>query len=135
MLYWFIARPETRGAKCLIEHDGKILMIRNSYGRKYWTFPGGYVEKNESPKEGAIREAHEEVGIRVADATLLGSYASNREYKRDMVHCFYAKVTSPEYTIDPIEIAEAKWFPLDQLPERCGSSVPRIMEMYKSVVS
>lgn len=27
-IYWFVARPATRGVKCVVEHDGSILMIR-----------------------------------------------------------------------------------------------------------
>lgn len=37
----------------------------------YWKLPGGGKEPGESPKETAIREAEEEVGIRVSKAILL----------------------------------------------------------------
>src|SRR5947208_16401491 len=49
VVYWFVFRPNTQGVKCLIEHDGRWLMIRNSYGKGHWTFPGGAIGRHETP--------------------------------------------------------------------------------------
>lgn len=46
--------------KGIVIRDGKILMIKSSRGD--YTFPGGRLEKNESHKEGLIRELKEETG-------------------------------------------------------------------------
>ncbi|MFC1622346.1 NUDIX domain-containing protein, partial [Patescibacteria group bacterium] len=44
--------------------DGKILlMYREKYGEKYWTFPGGGVESSEKPEDAVIRETLEETTI------------------------------------------------------------------------
>jgi len=40
---------------------GKILLVRGTSGK--WSFPKGRRRENESPLEGAIREAREEAGI------------------------------------------------------------------------
>lgn len=40
-IYWFIFRPKTYGVKVILRCGGKFLLIRNSYGKKHWTFPGG----------------------------------------------------------------------------------------------
>ncbi|MEK7195749.1 MAG: NUDIX domain-containing protein, partial [Patescibacteria group bacterium] len=61
--YWFLVHPKTSGVKCLIEHDGKFLVIRNTYGEMHWTLPGGGIKKGESPEQAVLREVKEEVRI------------------------------------------------------------------------
>src|SRR5438552_16815706 len=82
-MYWFVFRPTTRGVKTVIEHDGRWLMIRNSYGKGHWTFPGGKVEKHEEPEHGAMREVREEVAVALDAVIPIGTYTSDRQHKRD----------------------------------------------------
>jgi 8-oxo-dGTP pyrophosphatase MutT (NUDIX family) len=128
-IYWFVFRPRTSGVKCVIECDGQWLMIRNSYGRGHWTFPGGAVDRGESPVSAALREVEEEVGIVLTDVHPIGSYFSNNEYKRDTVHCFHAKVDDDAHTIDEAEVAEAAWFAPRSIPDFRGPAVERIVAM------
>jgi 8-oxo-dGTP pyrophosphatase MutT (NUDIX family) len=54
------------GAAGLItDEEGKVLLVRHTYGRKNWELPGGMVERGESPMEGAVREVQEETGLSV----------------------------------------------------------------------
>jgi 8-oxo-dGTP diphosphatase len=52
-----------RGSVVIIENNkiGLIKRIRN--GAVYYVFPGGGIEKGETPAEAAKREAYEELGI------------------------------------------------------------------------
>lgn len=54
--------------------DGDILLLRRSADEKnyggHWGLPGGGVEADESPEQGAVREALEEVGAEVATDSL-----------------------------------------------------------------
>lgn len=43
---------------------GQVLIVKAGY-KPYWTFPGGIIDPHETPKEAAIRETFEEVGITV----------------------------------------------------------------------
>lgn len=47
-----------------ILHENRVLLI---YHKKYqkWQPPGGHLDENELPHEGAIREAYEETGLQV----------------------------------------------------------------------
>lgn len=102
-------------------------MIRNSYGHKKWTFPGGGINKNEAPKKAAIREAFEEVGIALENVQYLGEYFNTRQYKRDIVHAFYSRVDSGDYKMDQVELEEIKWFSASEIPSHQSDSVKSIM--------
>jgi len=118
IIYWFVMRPKTFGVKCVIEHNGEVLMIKNSYGGwKNWMFPGGSIDKNETPEEAAKREVLEEVGIEVQDLRKIGEYTSTKEFKKDTVMVFAGESKGKEVTTNPKEIAEARWFKLYDLPE------------------
>ncbi len=47
-----------------ILHENRVLLIYHKKHQK-WLPPGGHLEENELPHEGAIREAYEETGLRV----------------------------------------------------------------------
>jgi 8-oxo-dGTP diphosphatase len=58
----------------VIERDGKILVARRKPGIKaggLWEFPGGKLEKGESPERGLEREIEEELGVRSRAGDLL----------------------------------------------------------------
>lgn len=131
-LYWFVARPDTLGVKCLIEHEGKFLCIRNSY-YPYWTFPGGGVNEDELPVQTAQREAFEEVGIDIAHWKEIGEYESRREHKKDVVYCFYAQVSDAVFQIDNDEVIEACWFSEDEIPENQSFAVEEVLRLYKTL--
>jgi 8-oxo-dGTP diphosphatase len=54
-----------RSAIILIEDNKLALIERQRAGKHYFSFPGGGVDKGETPQEAAIREAEEELGIQV----------------------------------------------------------------------
>ena len=128
-VYWFVFRPRTTGVKCVVMRDGSWLMIRNTYGRAHWTFPGGGVDRGEAPEAAAVREVAEEVGITLDAVHPIGDYYSDREYKRDTVYCFTATVGSSDVVIDPAEIAESRWVDPAALPDFRAPSVDRIVAM------
>jgi ADP-ribose pyrophosphatase YjhB (NUDIX family) len=128
-VYWFVFRPKTFGVKCVVQHDGRWLMIRNSYGKGHWTLPGGALHRGEAPEDAAIREVREEVGVELAHVESIGQYRNNREYKDDTVYCFVGKVSVPDHRIDMKEVIEAAWFDPSALPERTARSIAEIKRL------
>ena len=54
----------TCGVILLNEDLDKVLLVK-SYWTKYWGFPQGKIEENETPRACAAREAYEEIGFNV----------------------------------------------------------------------
>ncbi|MDE1865120.1 MAG: NUDIX domain-containing protein [Candidatus Micrarchaeota archaeon] len=46
-----------------VKINGKILLVRHSYGRRNWHLPGGEVKRGEAPEHAALRELYEETGV------------------------------------------------------------------------
>jgi ADP-ribose pyrophosphatase YjhB (NUDIX family) len=59
-----VAPGHTVGALCLVEHDGRLLML-NQRHRRGWTFPGGLLNRGENAETAVVREVEEETGLRV----------------------------------------------------------------------
>jgi ADP-ribose pyrophosphatase YjhB (NUDIX family) len=126
-----LLRVRTRGVKVMLFNDAReLLLIRNSYGnRNLFVLPGGGIGLNEEPEAAAAREVREELGVHVRELTLIGTYESNAEGKRDSIHLFRAfahGILSP----DPAEVEEARFFPLGGLPKRVSpATLRRIQEL------
>jgi 8-oxo-dGTP pyrophosphatase MutT (NUDIX family) len=131
-MYWFVFRPHTKGAQCIVEYNGKILLERLRYGSHKWALPGGAVKKHESFEEGARREVFEEVGIQLGALTELDDFTSTLEYKIDRVKTFAAHVEDLHFEIDGFEVSEARWFDLNEpVPQPYRTYLPRLVEKYK----
>jgi 8-oxo-dGTP pyrophosphatase MutT (NUDIX family) len=102
--------------------------------------PGGGVKRGETLEQAARREAYEEIGAQMGTLTLLGAYTHFGEHKSDHNVLFQCTDFSLSEKQDR-EIAEARFFPLDALPEglmpghrqrldehRCGVAIPQFGE-------
>jgi 8-oxo-dGTP pyrophosphatase MutT (NUDIX family) len=63
----WLARLERRASSAgvaLYDANGRVLIVK-AYYKKYWSFPGGIVDVGETPRQAAVRETREEVGLPV----------------------------------------------------------------------
>ncbi|HET9105401.1 MAG TPA: NUDIX domain-containing protein [Solirubrobacteraceae bacterium] len=121
---WFVRRPRKRGVKCLITFQGRILLVRHTYGQRAWDLPGGGIKAGEPPLQAARREMQEELGLGDAPWRPAGELRGTDSFRHDAIHCFRAELTSPDLTRDPVELAAADWFALDALPPDLSRYVP-----------
>lgn len=57
--------PRQRMVASLVAcHDGRLLIVKPTY-RDGWLLPGGVIDQDESPAAGCVREAQEELGLRL----------------------------------------------------------------------
>lgn len=125
--YWFLLRPRIVGVKCVLTHGDDVLLVRHTYGSRAWDLPGGTVKRRENPRDAARREMHEELGRRIDDWTSLGELFVNTNHHDDNLHLFLARVNDRDLELDPVELAEAGWFPREALPSDLGRFVRPIV--------
>lgn len=127
-LYCFIFRPKTLGVRVMLIQNGQVLLIRQTY-MSGWFMPGGGVKRGETLEDTARREAREEVGAEMGSISLLGAYTYFGEHKSDHNALFLCT----DFTVSGAqdnEIAEAHFFPLDDLPDGLQSGHRRRLEEY-----
>lgn len=102
----FKGRP-VLGTAVAVWHGAEVLVVRHSY-RPGYSLPGGMLNRDEDPKEGACREIFEEVGvtIRPDELTLVGK---DRAGLHDDYIYEYRPFTRPGIRIDNWEIVEARF--------------------------
>jgi ADP-ribose pyrophosphatase YjhB (NUDIX family) len=72
--------PKVAAGVIVTLNDQVVLLKRNiEPGLGKWVFPGGYVDAGEPPEKAAVREAWEEVGLKVALDKLLGVFSVEGE--------------------------------------------------------
>ena len=102
----------------ILVKDGKILIARRKAGdhqANKWEFPGGTVEKDETPEAGLKREMQEEFGIEVS----IGDYLGESIYRYDngsiKLLAYLTSIVSGR--IEPKDHAEFRWVNIEQFSE------------------
>lgn len=99
--------------------DGRVLLARNArWPDAMFSCLAGFVEPGESVEEAVGREVHEEVGLDVGGLRYFGSQPW--PFPHSLMLGFHARHRSGEITVDGDEIAEARWFGPDELPQIPG---------------
>ncbi len=116
----------------MVIQDGRWLMIRNTYGHRHWTFPGGGVQRGESVEAAVRREVSEEVGIELGAVRSIGSYFTTRNRCRDTVACFVADVRSAAAVADGVEVGEVAWVDPERLPVPYSPAVDDVIALLRT---
>jgi len=112
-------RVELGASAIVLDDRGRVLLIRENYGRRRYGLPGGTVEPDETPWAAAVREALEETCVRVA-ARHLVAVCSGPVGSRVWVVSFGFRcdvVAGEPRVPDDGEIAEVGWYAPDRWPE------------------
>jgi 8-oxo-dGTP pyrophosphatase MutT (NUDIX family) len=107
----------------LIVLDGaRFLALRRvrepSAGR--WDLPSGFCDGREHPAAAALREAGEELGVRVAIGAFVGMYLGDYLFQDELLPVldsfWLASIVEGELRLDPSEASDHAWFPLADPP-------------------
>ena len=131
-LYWLVLRPDVLGVRCLVEFEGRVLLIRNPYGPMKWDLPGGGVRRGERPEDAARREVFEEVGLPLTKLRPLGRYTGTEYYGKDTVVSYYAAADSPALRPRRAEVYDEGWFEWGRLPEPLSREAAKVIGLYRA---
>lgn len=143
---YYKAIPQKRMASgvILFNEDDQLLLVKPSY-KTYWSLPGGIVDKNESPKQTAIRETLEEVGVDLKLCQFISvEYVPDKEGKgENLQFTFYGGVLDKEQIrnikIDGDEISDYKFMTTDEATEMAGGGLnkklPKLLSALKNNIA
>ncbi|MDN5835443.1 MAG: NUDIX hydrolase [bacterium] len=124
---WSKTLPGKMTSACIALRSGdKVLMVKAGY-KDHWTFPSGIVDDKESPKQAAIRETQEEVGVVVDELScslLTAVYTASNGQDRDRFNfAFIAEVDqdNTQLVVPNEEIESADWVDINKISERAGN--------------
>jgi 8-oxo-dGTP pyrophosphatase MutT (NUDIX family) len=115
--FWFVTRPEIHGAHAVpITPGGKIVLVKLRYARG-WRLPGGGRKRNEDPKETALRELKEEIGLTAhGRVSCFGELVEIHDHREDHATLFVVRDVEyqpPRWSLEIEDVTEA---PIDALP-------------------
>jgi 8-oxo-dGTP diphosphatase len=110
--YLFVA------AAALIDQSGRILVQKRPEGKPMaglWEFPGGKVEKGETPELALVRELNEELSIAVEQPDIIPvTFASESVEDQHLILLFYLcrKWSGDVFSPDALEL---QWLPAEAI--------------------
>ena len=121
--------PTALGAAGLVlDGAGRVLLVRHSYKRG-WCLPVGGVNRGEPPRDAALREMAEEVGLSGGTAEFAGLYTRRAGWATNVVALY--RITGAAVDFRPnLEVREILWAdPLDPPPGSTPATVRRLQEL------
>jgi len=103
-----------RGVIGILSRNSEYLLIKRAPGVPKggcWCFPGGHVERNETPRKAVRRELLEELGIQVEPTIRLGSVRVHDS--RHILVVWKVDHVAGVFRLAEKEIADIAWLPLD----------------------
>lgn len=124
--------PLTIGVRIIVRDEAdQVLLVRHTYSPG-WHFPGGAIDRRETAADAAVRELREEALIEAASPPrLVGIFLSTVQKKSDHIVLYEAGAWRRiEGKARPLEIAEASFFPIRDLPKgTTGGTRRRLAEL------
>jgi NAD+ diphosphatase len=113
----YVAYPRISPAMMVLVTRGReVLLARaNRFPGAMYSALAGFVESGETIEDCIHREVREEVGIEVSDLAYFASQSWS--FPHSLMIAYTARYASGELRPDPTEIADARWFGVDALPE------------------
>lgn len=110
----FYRGVEVVGSAIIEDDMGKILLVKSPKWHNKWTMPGGHIEPGEKIEEALLREAEEEVGLKLQSAGIIsfGELIDSKDFERPAHFIYFdllCKADSKDVKLDSKELTEYMW--------------------------
>ncbi|WP_427964755.1 NUDIX domain-containing protein [Altererythrobacter sp.] len=132
---WRLLRKVPISGVTVIASDaqGRVLLVRHSYGSGHWALPGGGIKRGEEPQDAAHREMREEVGCLIEQVELFESFEEVISGSRHTAYLVSARLQG-ELRPDMREVVEARVFEPASLPRPIGSLSRTRLERWQAQI-
>ncbi|MGL4173852.1 MAG: NUDIX hydrolase [Actinomycetota bacterium] len=107
----------TVGAVCLLERDGRLLMLRQPH-RVGWSLPGGLLDRGESAADAVVREVREEIGVHIRVGSPVTVVVDSPLRRVDVIFRIQVREEIGEQVGG--EATTSRWLHLDEVEEMDG---------------
>lgn len=129
-IWWRVRKPLLLGCRVLaFDGQGRVLLVRHSYGSGRWMLPGGGIARGEDPLAAGLRELREEVGCRLAHAREFERVDEPLSGTTNRVHLICGLIDG-EPRPDGREIIEAVFHDPAALPDNMAVALERGMAQW-----
>jgi ADP-ribose pyrophosphatase YjhB (NUDIX family) len=121
-------------AAVVLTRNNEILLVRRKFEPRSgdWTLPAGFVERDETAEQAAIREAKEETGLDIRLSGLLQVFGSCETTDSPIILIVYCGMIVGGHLQAGDDAEEARFFSLGHLPANIAfSNHRRAIEMFK----
>ena len=112
----------------VIDPEGRMLVVRQSY-TSGWMFPGGGVERGETPIAALKREMVEETGVQLTGHLVMhGLFSNHANFPGDYVAVYIAKSFEMGPWRPTLEISDRAFLSADEIAADCSPAVQRRLD-------
>jgi ADP-ribose pyrophosphatase YjhB (NUDIX family) len=111
--------PKVGADAALFDDEGRILLVERADDRS-WGLPAGWVEPNEAPAHTVVREAHEEIGLKVEPVQIVDVMfrpASTEYGPHAVVSVIYLCDVLGGDVTPSHEVLAARYWHIDEVPK------------------
>ncbi|MBV1690807.1 NUDIX domain-containing protein [Novosphingobium sp. G106] len=115
-VWWRVARPRVSGCRVLaFDGEGRVLLVRHSYGSGNWMAPGGGLKRGEDPLLAGPRELVEETGCALEGVWRVALVEEPLKGATNVVHVLAGQAAGSPVP-DGREVIEVAFFAPEALP-------------------